>query len=234
MAWREHRYADAGSLATAVADVLLAATQAAVSERGAALLALAGGRTPLQAYEHFASSRLQWRNVVLMPTDERCVADADPASNVGVLRSLFEGCEDLQLESLTTQDGEPDASLNHAHAMLSRHTQCFDAVVLGMGADGHTASLFPGAPQLAAALDPRSSENALRIDPAPLPAEAPFARITLSAARLLHTRELHLVATGVAKRDVLTQAYSCSDALRLPIAAFLHAPGALVHVHWSP
>lgn len=234
MAWLEHRYDDAESLAIAVAQVLETSTRNAISKRGMALLALAGGRTPLPAYARFASRALQWSDVVIMPTDERCVPEDHPASNIAELRAIFAGCDALRLESLTTRDGDPDASALQARRMLARYDQPFDAVVLGMGADGHTASLFPGATQLARALDTNRAETALRIDPQPLPVEAPFPRITLTAARLLDARELHLVVTGAAKREVLTRAYSRTDPEHLPITAFLHAPGALVHVHWSP
>lgn len=234
MAWLEHRYDDGNALASAVTQWLHEATRAAIRHRGSALLALAGGRTPLQAYAGFAAQSLDWHSFTAMPTDERCVHDDDAASNIGVLRSLFAQCDGLRLESLTTPDGEPDASTQHARTMLARHDAPFDCVMLGMGADGHTASLFPGARQLATALDVRGAETALRIDPWPLPPEAPYPRITLTAARLLDTREIHLLATGDAKREVLARAYACVDPMQLPIAAFLHAPGALVHVHWSP
>lgn len=242
MAWVEHDHADADALAVAVAGQLEETCADAIVARGHALLALAGGRTPLPAYRRFAGVALQWRCVTAMPTDERCVPHDHPACNVAGLRSAFaiaDGIVDgiangIMVESLTTVDGEPERSLAHARAMLAGHPAPFDAVVLGMGDDAHTASLFPGAEDLAVAIDPAAAGDAYRLDPVPLPAEAPFPRISMSAARLLRARCVYLVVSGVAKRDVLRQAQRSNDPLRHPIAAMLHAPGTVVHIHWSP
>ncbi|GAB1594811.1 6-phosphogluconolactonase [Lysobacter claricitrinus] len=236
MAWVEHRYDDGETLATALAHVLGDAVDAALDARGEALLALAGGRTPLPAYRALAS---RWRNVgraahiVLMPTDDRCVPHDHPNSNVAELRTIFEATP-ARIESLTTANGDPDRSERYARAMLADHPGDFDAVVVGMGADAHTASLFPNASQLAAGLDLASTLEALRVDPDPLPVEAPFPRISLTAARLLRARAVHLVVTGAAKREVLDAVYADADASKRPVAALLHAPGRTVHVHWSP
>ena len=244
MAWVEHDHVDADALAVAVARQLEDTCGDAIVARGRALLALAGGRTPLPAYRRFAGAALRWRDVTAIPTDERCVPHDHPACNVAELRAAFAvGSGDrsadrivdrIVVESLTTADGVPEASLVHARAMLAGHPAPFDAVVLGMGGDAHTASLFPGAEELAVAIDPAAAGDAYRIDPVPLPADAPFPRSTLSAARLLHARCVYLMVSGVAKREVLRQAQQSNDPLRHPIAAVLHAPGTVVHIHWSP
>jgi len=229
----EHRYQTADALAASLASVLAHAADDALRARGRACFALAGGRTPLPAYRAFAAAMLDWPRIALLPGDDRCVPHAHPASNVRALREVFAQCGAV-VEALTTADGEPDASLQAAQAMLARHADAFDIVVLGMGNDAHTASLFPGAPQLRDALDPASTRDACRIDPDPLPAEAPFPRISLTLPRLLRTRAIHLLVTGVDKRAVFDRACAAdADPLRMPIAALLqHAPA--VHVHWSP
>lgn len=230
-----HEHADADALARALAEALAAAVREALAARGRALLSLAGGRTPLPAYRALAALPLDWPRVVLMPGDDRCVPHSHAASNVRELRGVFAAVDGVRIEPLTHESGEPDASEREARTMLAPvRDLAFDAVVLGMGADAHTASLFPGATRLAEALDPASTLEALRIDPDPLPPEAPFPRISLTAARLLRSRALHLVVTGDAKRVVLERALAASDQLRTPVSAILRAPGAPVHVHWSP
>lgn len=236
MAWIEHAYRDGDALAAELAARLAAIVDAGLSQRGRAVLALAGGRTPLPAYRALAANwraRADASQIVLLPTDERCVPHKHPGSNVGELRSIFEGTG-VQIESLTTRNGDCGKAEHYAAAMLADHHESFDAVVLGMGTDAHTASLFPNARQLEAALDSAAPLAAMRIDPDPLPVEAPFPRISLTAARLLNARSLHLAVTGELKRDVLSRAYAERDAQARPIAALLHAPGATVHVHWSP
>lgn len=222
---------DATALARAIAQRLHDACTRAIAERGRAWLALAGGGTPLPAYRAFAATALPWHCIDVVPTDERCVPLEHPASNHRALAGAFALARGLTVHALA--DGDCDRSLAQARALLARHPAPFDAVVLGMGADAHIASLFPGAAGLAAALDPRGTDQAVRIDPDPLPPGAPFPRVSLTLARLLRARELHLVMTGVDKREALEAAMASDDPLRHPVAALLHASPASLHLHWS-
>ena len=234
MAWIEHDYADSDALIAAVTAQLHEHCSSALQHRGHALLSLAGGRTPLPMYRALAGSALDWSNIVVMPGDERCVPHTHAASNVAALREAFAAADGMRIESLTTADGGPDASLAHARAMLAAHSEAFDAVVLGMGEDAHTASLFPGADALPDAMAKDATEDAFLLMPDPLPPEAPFPRVTLGLARLLRARSLHLIVTGARKRDVLRAAQIAHDPQRAPISAVLHASGTVVYVHWSP
>ena len=234
MAWIEHDYADSDALIAAVTARLHERCNAGLNQHGRALLSLAGGRTPLPIYRALAASALDWRHIVAMPGDERCVPQTHAASNVAALREAFAAADGVRIESLTTADGDPDASLAHARTLLGAHAQAFDAVVLGMGEDAHTASLFPGADALPDAMAKDATEDAFLLVPNPLPPEAPFPRVTLGLARLLRARSLHLIVTGARKRDVLRAAQTAHDPQRAPISALLHASGTTVHVHWSP
>ena len=237
MAWVEHSYDSGEALAIALAHALGDTAEAARDTRGHAAFAVAGGRTPLPAYRALAARwrhDVRARHIVLLPTDDRCVPHDHAACNVRELREVFAPAQGVRIESLTVDNGDPNRSQAHAQAMLARHAAPFDAVVLGMGLDAHTASLFPGAPQLAAALAPEGALDASRIDPRPLPADAPYPRITLTAARLLRTRALLLAVTGDAKRAVLQAALQSGDPLRHPVAALVLGAATPVQIHWSP
>jgi 6-phosphogluconolactonase len=234
MAWIEHDYPDIDALTAAVAARLRDACGEALRARGRATLALAGGKTPFPIYRALAEAPLDWPNVVVMPGDDRCVALTHPASNVGALREAFAAARGLVVEPLTAAYGDPSLSLHVARDALAAHRDDFDAVVLGMGEDAHTASLFPGAVGLHAAMAPDADHDAFLIVPEPMPPEAPFPRVTLGLARLLRAREIHLIVAGARKREVLRAAQTAYDPLRMPVSAVLHATDAVVHVHWSP
>lgn len=234
MAWIEHDYPDTAALTAAVAARLRDACGDALRARGHALLALAGGKTPFPIYRALAEAPLDWSNVVVMPGDDRCVALNHPASNVGALREAFAVAQGIVVEPLTAAYGDPSISLRIARTALAAHRDDFDVVVLGMGEDAHTASLFPDAVGLHAAMAPDASHDAFLIIPEPMPPEAPFPRVTLGLARLLRAREIHLIVTGARKREVLRAAQAACDPLHMPVSALLHAPDAVVRIHWSP
>lgn len=233
MAWVEHSHANADALAAALAQRLAQQCRAAIAERGRAILALAGGRTPFPAYRALAELDLPWSRVHVIATDERCVAHDHPANNTRELRLALQAARGIDITDLVPADGDPDSSQAYARALLAHSSEPFDAVLLGMGGDAHTASLFPGTAALPAALA-SDAEDAYLIVPVPLPAEAPYARVTLSLPRLLRSRALLLAITGAGKRAVLQAAQTAPDPLRQPISAVLHAPDTLLTIHWSP
>lgn len=234
MAWTEVEHDDAEALAVAVAAELEAAVRGALDERGRALLALAGGATPFPIYRRLATARLAWERVIALPTDERWVPREHPACNHRALREAFAPAEGLHLPPLTPAEPAATVSAELAQSTLAAWPEPFDAVLLGMGGDGHFASLFPGAAELAAGLDRHGPEDALVVHPRPPPAEAPFPRISLSLARLTRGRRLLLAIVGAGKRAVLRRAQAGSEASELPIRALLHDPGLSLEIHWSP
>lgn len=233
MGWIEHDYPDTHALIEEVAQQLQHACREAIREHRAAWLALAGGRTPLPAYARLAASEFDG-TITAIPTDERCVPHDHPACNLRALREAFAPNAAIVAAGLTVEEGDEAASLAQARALLAVNPQPFDFVLLGMGADGHFASLFPGAANLAEGLATGGGVDAIATLPDPLPPEAPFARISLTLPRLLHAREIHLVVTGDDKRRVLRQAQQQDGAQGHPVAALLHARDHHVRIHWSP
>lgn len=243
MPWIEHDHASSDALVAHLLDTLTTICNHATREHRSAWLALAGGRTPLPIYAALAAS-LPSASLTAIPTDERCVPHAHPACNAAALRAAFAGHSGIVVNPLTREDGDVQASLNQARAMLAVNPQRFDAVLLGMGTDGHFASLFPGADNLAEGLALDSNIDAIATLPDPLPSEAPFARISLTLPRLLRARAIHLVVTGEEKRRVLRHAQhqdaadACPAGERsfggYPVTSLLHARDHRIQIHWSP
>lgn len=231
MAWLEHDYPNPAALIAQVAEHFDQLCTAAVHAHGSAWLALAGGRTPLPVYARLAASA-HAHAIVAIPTDERCVPHDHPLCNLSALRAAFDG-SGIDTLPLTAADGAPDL------AAIATHPRDFDAVLLGMGADGHFSSLFPGAANLQQGLSLDGGLDAIATLPEPLPPEAPFARVSLTLPRLLRAREVHLVVTGEDKLRVLRQAQQQDAggpaiAGSFPVAALLHARNHHIRIHWSP
>lgn len=233
MPWTETRHANAEALAAAVATRLSAMLDEAIAARGAATLALAGGRTTPPILRHLAAESRDGSKLTILPTDERWVPAVHADCNLRQLRESFAGVDGVRWVALVPERPRGKADAAFANAMLATVDAAFDACLLGMGGDGHFASLFPGAANLDEALDPGSADAAMAIVPDPMPAAGPHPRISLSLARLLHSRQIILAVTGNEKHAVLARAMRENDPMHLPIAALLHAAGSHVEIHWS-
>lgn len=209
--------------ATLANDVATAVThRLAHAER--ASLVVPGGRTPRSFLRALARHRLPWSRVDVLLADERCVPLDDPASNQRSTREAFAGTP--AASALHELDPTAPDALDRWRAQVAR-SRPFAAVVLGMGEDGHFASLFPGMPGLAAALDP---DGVATVVTAAAPV-APRARLSLTLAALLDTQLLALHVTGAAKLATLRHATSPGDPLELPVRALLCQPRVPVRIY---
>jgi 6-phosphogluconolactonase len=203
--------ADAEALATRAAEEVLRHIHAAQTERGAAHVALAGGTSPKRTYELLARSPAEWERAEVWFADERCVGPADDQSNYRmVAESLIEpaGIARERVHRMEGELGPEEGARRYAQALLAnvpsasagtgaRTPPVLDLVVLGIGEDGHVASLFPDAPTLDA--DEHSVCLAVRGSPKPPPE-----RITLSLPVLRAARGCVLLATGSTKAQAIT------------------------------
>jgi len=225
-------YDDADEMAAAVAGDVQFIIESAIDARGAAVVALAGGKTPLPIYEKLAQAKLDWKRVTIVPGDDRLVPLGDPLSNVTAIGKVFipKGARVIPLISATVADYK--AAGRAADAILQDLHWPLDLCLLGVGGDGHCASIFPG-PDFDEALNGPKERRATGVMPDPLPPEAPVARVTLSKAAIVSARALMIAATGQAKRDVLEQAIEQGASSNYPVGRVLADVELPVDIHWS-
>lgn len=212
--------------AVAVAEYIVAALRWAIEQRGCASLALSGGRGPELFLRQLEQSELDWDKVSITLVDERWVPAGHAESNAGLVRGCMPGV--LQRARwLPLYRGESvQADAEAAHAMLATLLP-LDVVVLGMGEDGHTASLFPHMPGLADYLSPQCARLCIGV---PAAAER-LARLSMTAAAIQSAGVTLLVINGEQKRRMLETALQQKNALARPIEAFLSAP---MDIFYSP
>ncbi len=210
----ESRAAQAAALAALVTDDL----DAAMRSHGEAHLVVPGGSTPVGFFDVLAQRDIAWWRVHVSLSDDRQVPADHEASNVGLLRAHL-----LQHKAAAAIFDDLPSAIGHVP----------DVLVLGMGEDGHTASLFPGAPELPEALNAASTKLLVEIVPDPLPPHAPFPRISLTLAAMLRARQIYVLIHGRTKQAVYEEACTAAP-LVMPIAAILQQTRVPVSVHWAP
>ena len=208
------------SMADAAADAVAAQLSAGLAARGRASMVATGGRSPGPVYDRLRDADLDWAHVAVTLSDERQVDAGSPNANLRLLRErLFVG-EAAKAHYLPLTD--------YAEPAL-RALMPFDAVLLGMGEDGHVASLIPGSPVMAEAMDP-DGEGLVAESPAGF-GSPPVPRITLTLAALLQSRAIFLLIAGEAKRQVVADALAGAD---LPVRAILDQTRVPIRVFWTP
>ena len=229
--WWEYDSVD--ELADAVAGDVGFIVESAVDARDASLIAIPGGKTGPAIYRKIAQQKLPWKKVTIIPTDDRLVAVDSEQSNVREIARAFLplGARVVPLTSEAADDYR--LAGNAADARLQDLSWPADLVWLGMGADGHTASIFPGT-DLQAALDAPKARRAIGVLPEPLPSEAPVARVTLTRAAILSGRTIIVTITGQQKRELLEQAIADGQSSRLPIGRVLAEAEQPIDIHWCP
>lgn len=207
--------------------------RAAINRCGSASIGLAGGSTPMAAYADFADADMPWPKLKLTLIDERFVPLSDSQSNEANITTAFTGVKN-QLSAwqglYRNSDGIAACAIAADEAM-QRFGLPLDATVIGMGSDGHIASLFAQSPDYAAAMDPKTPQT---IVPVRFPAaEGKTERLSMSFQALLQTRHVLICITGDEKRDVLHRSLDGS-APHYAAARFLAAYQGPVDIYWSP
>jgi 6-phosphogluconolactonase len=228
-----HSFTDCHALADALAERIADRLREGIAERGHALLAVSGGSTPKHLFERLSRQAVDWAKVQVTLVDERWVPETSERSNAAMVKALLlqHAASVAQFVPLYADAPTPEAGLVALRARVASLQLPFDAVVLGMGNDGHTASFFPGGDRLPEALDPHSDVRVL-------PMRAPGAgepRITFTLSALLQTRALYLHIEGDAKHQLLADArLGLGAAAHFPVRSVLTQAHVPVAVYWCP
>ncbi|MFN4236184.1 MAG: 6-phosphogluconolactonase [Vogesella sp.] len=219
-------FPQAADASAALAQAVAADLATAIDNRGRATLAVSGGRSPVPFFQALAQTALDWQRVTITLVDERVVPPEHADSNAGLVRQyLLQGqAAAAAFLPLVNTAANPEQELATAQTLW----QTPDVVVLGMGDDGHTASLFPAADNLAAGLDAANPQALIGI----VPPAAPHRRISMTLAELQRSGKLYLAIAGAGKRAVLDTAAQAVDAT-YPISYLLQPSEKPLHVYWA-
>jgi 6-phosphogluconolactonase len=229
-AYRWRAFPDREALAHALAGTVADLLAQAVSERGEALLAVSGGTTPAKFFAALSQADIPWSKVTVTLVDERFVPPSSPRSNAALVSEkllrnraaaarfvpLFRSGETLEEAA---EDGE------RAFRALELP---FDVLMLGLGGDGHTASLFPDAEGLSGLLDPASPRFVMPVHAK----SAGEPRLTLTLAEIVRARFVGLHIEGAEKRHAFENAMG--DGAKKPIRAVIEALPEPIEVFWAP
>jgi len=218
-----------------LSDVIAKKLGAAIKSKGKASLLVSGGSTPVLLFEKLCQQGIDWKKVWISLVDERWVAPDHKDSNERLVKKI------LLLSKAASANFIP--MVNHAFTaetgakvcseMLSQIPEPFDMVLLGMGNDGHTASLFPCSNELALGLNLHSNLRCLAVNPK----TAPHARMSYTLPALLNSQLMVLMITGDAKWQVYQEAISDESKeaeKRMPIRAFFNQTNTALDIYWAP
>ena len=225
--WWDYETSD--EMADAVAGDVAFIIESAIDARNECLLALPGGKSPIPVFEKLKTKKFPWKRVTIIPGDDRLVDVTDPLSNANLLARHFMPLGARVVPLTAGKLGVRQAG-EAADARLADLKFPLDLVWLGMGENGHTASIFHG-PDYDEALS--SKKRAIGVTPDPLPPEAPVARVTLTRSAILGARTILITVSGDKKKQVLEEAIEQGDASEYPIGRVLADAEQAIDIHWS-
>jgi 6-phosphogluconolactonase len=219
-------YPDNQSLVRGMVDCIASNLANTISTQGHAVLAVSGGRSPISLFHALSETPIDWPRILVTLVDERFVpTDHDDSNENLVRRHLLRACAaKASFRGLVTHPGD----LMHCVLQANVQAQPITLAVLGMGEDGHTASLFPGAPELPLGLDLHNPNAYMAVTPP----TAPHLRISLTLAALLKARHLLVALSGQRKREVFDQA-CLAPTQSLPISLLIHQTLTPFDAYWT-
>lgn len=226
-----HQHASVAEWVAAVVAETAAALQHDIDENGHARLLVSGGTTPAPVYRALAKLSLEWAKVDIALVDERWLPAGDPNSNASLIRDtlLTDHAAAARFEPMLSSD----RSLHESVLAANQASVPASVVLLGMGPDGHTASLFPNMRGVDDAL--ASTTDYVEIDATDCIGAGPWPRrISLTPAGLAKASARLLLVAGDQKRELIERALAGNDERELPVRVAFSLPGAPLHIHWCP
>jgi 6-phosphogluconolactonase len=227
-----NRYPDMDTLSRDLACKITDTLAQAIAVRGLASLIVSGGHSPIKLFEQLRGQALDWSHVCVALADERWVEPTDPSSNEKLVRDVLlrDKAAAARFQGLKNAAPSPDLGAVSAWETFARVPRPFDMTVLGMGDDGHTASLIPRSPNLLSALNPAAAAGCVGMwSPAP-----PHPRLSLNLSALLDSRRIVILIIGEEKWRTYLAAGSAGAAEEMPIRAVLRQTRTPVEVCWAP
>ena len=224
----EHSFDSRKEASVAAAANIAASLRKDLAEGGRSTVVLSGGTTPAQCFEILSHNELDWDRVRLAMSDERWVPRDHKDSNEKLLRESLQrnAAVGASILSIYQDDLSVDERCDSLQKQLPQRN--FACALLGMGDDGHFASLFPDADNLQAGLDPKSTRFYIPVRTA----SSPHPRVSMTFAALLRSEAILLLFFGAAKRAVYERAKAGDESL--PVAALLAQAKVPVSVYWAP
>jgi 6-phosphogluconolactonase len=226
------RFADMDALSRELAGGIANQLARAIDLRGLASLVVSGGRSPVKLFECLRVQTIDWSRVCVALADERWVEPNDAGSNERLVRDVLlqDHARAARFLGLKNAAPSPDLGAVSAWETFARVPRPFDMTVLGMGDDGHTASLYPGSPNLRSALNPAAAAGCVGMwAPA-----APQPRLSLNLSALLDSRRLVLLITGESKWRTYLSACEAGAVEEMPVRAVLRQQRTPIEVFWAP
>lgn len=225
-------FSDRTSLVEELARQIEELLNRGIATTGRASIALSGGSTPVELFENLSLLDLSWKDVDITLVDERWVKATDKNSNERLVRNhlLQHRAAAANFIAMKNSAVTAGAGEKGCEKQLQNISRPFDVLVLGLGGDGHTASLFPGAKKLAAATAMDSGRTCMALTPL----TAPHERMSLTLPVILDSRQLFLHITGPEKKDVLKRALGDGPLEDMPIRFVLRQQLTPLSVYWAP
>ena len=214
-----------------LAETIAGLLEQAIKNKGKASLAVSGGSTPKGFFTALSEKDIDWKRVTITLADERWVEINSAASNTKLVHEILLQNKAKEAKFFHLKQGNElcDETLNDLNLAAKTALLPLDVLILGMGEDGHTASLFPCSNEIEQALSMKNDDELMKV----VPKTAPHQRITFTCSSLLKSQAIFLHIAGSSKKEVLNKALAETNKLEMPIRAFLHNQQINTQVFWA-